>query len=181
MFGKTSFNRTQFNLTAPFLSLYVNMRANYDTSFSRLSALVDIGNSNLSSRFDTESGQLFAKVPLSGTDIESEFDVESGNLAVMVPLGGTDINSAFEFIAPSLKNDVTEEFSLENVLLAPGDTMIVDTDKLEIQVNDVNLLESWVSGGVFFLLKPGSNTIQFDTNPSSCELTITIFWADRYL
>lgn len=181
MFGKTSFNRTKFNLTSPFLSLYVNMRVNFDTEFPRPHALVDIGEANLSAEFSTECGALFVKAPLPATDMEAEFAVEAAHLGARVPLGSADINSRFDVVAPSLKNDVTEEFSLENVLLAPGDTMIIDTDKLEIQVNDENLLESWVSGGVFFLLKPGVNTIQFDTNPSDCELTITIFWADRYL
>ena len=181
MFGKTAFNRTRYNLTSPFISLYVNMRVNFDTDFPRLHALADIGEANLSAAFSTDSGMLFVKAPLAATDMEAEFAMESEHLAAKVPLGSVNAWANFEVVAPSLKNDVTEEFSLENVLLAPGDTMIIDTDKLEIQVNDENLLESWVSGGVFFLLKPGTNTIQFDTNPSDCELTITIFWADRYL
>ena len=181
MFGKTAFNRTRFNLTAPYLSLYVNMKANFDTDFPRLSALVDIGDADLSAAFQTDADLLYAMVPLPATDIpDPEFSVEA-QLKAMVPLGDIEIQVVTDVVAPSLKNDKTEEFSLENVLLAPGDTMIIDTDKLEIQVNDENLLESWVSGGVFFLLKPGLNTIQFDTSPSNCELTITIFWADRYL
>ncbi len=180
MFGKTSFNRTKFNLTAPFLSLYVNMRANFDTDFPRLMALVDIGEAGLSAEYRTDSDLLFAKVPLAATNLSAEYDVEA-ILNARVPLGSVEINVVTDVVAPSLKNDETEEFSLENVFLAPGDTMIIDTDKLEIQVNDENLLESWVAGGVFFLLKPGTNTIQFDTNPANCELTITMFWADRYL
>lgn len=180
MFGKSSFNKTKFNVTAPFLSLYVNMQANYDVSATRLSALVDIGGADLTSEFDTESGLLYAMVPLSAPEIESWFDLEAA-IAAMVPLGDTGIISAFTLVVPSLKNDVTEEFNLENVFLAPGDTLVIDTDKLEIQMNNENMLESWVSGGVFFLLKPGTNVIQFDTSPESCKLEITVMWADRYL
>lgn len=180
MFGKTSFNRTKFNLTAPFLSLYVNMRANFDTDFPRILALVDIGEANLSAEYGTDCDLLYVMVPIGSVNLPSEFNVEA-SLEAKVPLGDVEINVVTDVVAPSLKNDETEEFSLENVLLAPGDTMIIDTDKLEIQVNDENLLESWVSGGVFFQLKPGTNIIQFDTKPTNCQLTITVFWADRYL
>ena len=180
MFGKASFNRTKYNLTAPYLSLYVNMRANFDTDFPRLLALVDIGEAVLSAEYSTDSDLLYIKVPIDGVDLAAEFNVEAV-LKAMVPLGDVEINVVTDVVAPSLKNDETEEFSLENVLLAPGDTMIIDTDKLEIQVNDENLLESWVSGGVFFQLKPGTNIIQFYTKPTNCQLTITVFWADRYL
>lgn len=180
MFGKSSFNKTKYNVTAPFLSLYVNMQANYDVSVTRLSALVDIGEANLYSEYKAECGTLFAMVPMAIDPFETQFDVEAA-LAAMVPLGDSDITSAFTLVVPSLKNDVTEEFNLENVFLAPGDTLVIDTDKLEIQLNNENMLESWVSGGVFFLLKPGTNVIQFDTSPENCTLEITVMWADRYL
>lgn len=180
MFGKSSFGRTKFDLTAPYLSLFVNMRANYSTDFPRLMSLVDIGSVGLSADYRADCGLLYALIPIGSTDLGAAFNV-SARLWEMVPLGDIPINVDTEVAAPSLKNDQTEEFSLENVLLAPGDTLIIDTDKLEIQVNDVNLLESWVSGGVFFQLKPGTNVIQFDTKPKNCKLTITAFWADRYL
>lgn len=180
MFGKTLFNKTKYNVTAPFLSLYVNMQANYDVSVTRLSARVDIGDAELYSEYQTDTGNLYVMVPLSAIDVESQFDLEAA-LAAMVPLGDTDIPSSFTLVVPSLKNDVTEEFNLENVFLAPGDSLIIDTDKLEIQMNNDNMLEAWVSGGVFFLLKPGTNVIQFDTSPEECTLDITVMWADRYL
>ena len=180
MFGKSLFNKTKYNVTAPFLSLYVNMQANYDVSVTRLSALVDIGEAGLNSEFQTDSGLLYAMVPMAGPDFKSQFDMEAF-LAAKVPLGETGIVSAFTLVVPSLKNNVTEEFNLENVFLAPGDSLVIDTDKLEIQIGNENLLEAWVSGGVFFLLKPGTNVIQFDTSPESCVLDITVMWADRYL
>ena len=180
MFGKTLFNKTKYNVTAPFLSLYVNMQANYDVSVTRLSARVDIGDAEMYSEYQTDTGNLYVMVPLSAIDVESQFDLEAA-LAAMVPLGDTDVPSSFTLVVPSLKNDVTEEFNLENVFLAPGDSLIIDTDKLEIQMNNDNMLEAWVSGGVFFLLKPGTNVIQFDTSPEECTLDITVMWADRYL
>lgn len=72
----------------------------------------------------------------------------------MVPIGNVEIPVITSVTAPALKDDATEEFSLENVFLAPDDVLIIDTDVLEIQLNDENLLESWVTGGVFFSCSP---------------------------
>ena len=113
MFGKTLFNKTKYNVTAPFLSLYVNMQANYDVSVTRLSARVDIGDAELYSEYQTDTGNLYVMVPLSAIDVESQFDLEAA-LAAMVPLGDTDIPSSFTLVVPSLKNDVTEEFNLKS-------------------------------------------------------------------
>lgn len=180
MFGRAQFNKTTFNVTAPFLGLYVDIRARYDVSVPRLSARVDLGEVDFRSNFATESGLLYVRIPLAETAMRAAFAVDA-KLAVMVPLGGVEIPVITSVSAPTLKDDATEEFSLENVFLAPDDVLIIDTDVLEIQLNDENLLESWVSGGVFFQLLPGNNRIQVDTNPGECNLAITVLWADRFL
>lgn len=180
MFGRTLFNKTRYNVTAPFLGLYVNIQSWYELETAKLSALVSIGETNLSAEFDTESGSLSVKIPLPAVEFESRFDVEDV-FGLKAPIGDVSTESMFAVEVPALKNDETEEFSLENVFLAPGDVLIIDTDKLEIQLNDENMLEAWVTGGVFFQLKPGTNTIQIETNPEACSLAVTILWADRYL
>ena len=180
MFGRTLFNKTRYNVTPPFMGMYVNVRSWYTVEAEQPSALVDIGNVNMSAAFSNESGRLYVFVPLAGSDLEAQFEV-AGQLGVKAPIGDVSIYVVTSVSVPALKNDVTEEFNLENVLLAPGDTLIIDTDMLEIQMNDVNMLESWVTGGVFFQMKPGTNIIQFDTNPTACNLQVTVIWADRYL
>lgn len=180
MFGRSQFNKTTFNVTAPFLGLYVDIRARYDVSVPRLSARVDLGEVNFRSNFAMESDLLYVRVPFAETAMRSEFSVVA-KLAEMVPIGNVEIPVITSVTAPALKDDATEEFSLENVFLAPDDVLIIDTDVLEIQLNDENLLESWVTGGVFFQLLPGNNRIQIDTNPGDCNLAITVLWADRYL
>lgn len=180
MFGRTLFNKTRYNVTPPFMGMYVNVQVWYTAEVEQPSARVDIGSVNMGAAYAAESGRLYVYTPLPGAEIESEFSMESV-LGLKMPIGDVSIYVVTTVSAPALKNNVTEEFNLENILLAPGDTLIIDTDLLEIQLNDENMLESWVTGGVFFQLKPGTNIIQIDTNPAACDLYVTIIWADRYL
>ena len=180
MFGRTLFNKTRYNVTPPFMGMYVNVRSWYTVEAEQPSAMVNIGNLNMSAAYSSESERLYVFVPLAAMDLEAQFAAE-GKLAEKTPIGDVSIYVVTTVSAPAMKNDVTEEFNLENVLLAPGDTLIIDTDVLEIQLDDENMLESWVTGGVFFQLKPGTNIIQFGTNPTTCNLQVTVIWADRYL
>lgn len=71
MFGRSQFNKTTFNVTAPFLGLYVDIRARYDVSVPRLSARVDLGEVNFRSNIAMESDLLYVRVPFAETAMRS--------------------------------------------------------------------------------------------------------------
>lgn len=180
MFGKAPFNRTLFNKGSTSMVLYASVRVYYDTNEPRLATLVDLGEQYVRAQFDMANPSLSFKVPLNTVEIKSAFTV-SAELFAKVNLQPTEINVVFDFDATSLRTEGAEEFSLNDINLLPGEVLIIDTDQLDIQVNGVADVESWVSGGVFFQLKPGGDIIQVYTNPSDVTLEVSVQWSDRYL
>lgn len=180
MFGKASFNRTQFNKGSETAYLYASVRVNFETNEPRLAALVDLGEQSIRSQFDVYNPALSFRVPIGSVDCKSVFTV-TAELYALVNLQPTNINVVFDFDATSLRTEGAEEFSLNDIGLLPGEVLIIDTDQLDIQVNGVADVESWVSGGVFFQLKPGGDIIQVFTNPDGVQLEVSVQWSDRYL
>lgn len=180
MFGKAAFNRTLFNKGSTSMALFVNIRSAFKLDSPRMSATIDVGEQSIRAKYDMALPTMSFKVPIGAVDVRSAFSV-SAVLAAKVNLRPVDMTAVFTVEAASLRLDETEEFSLNDVNLFPGDTLIIDTDQLDIWVNGEMDVESWVSGGVFFQLKPGGNIIQVYTSPSGVELEITIQWSDRYL
>lgn len=180
MFGKASFNKSLFNKGSTSMALFVNVRSAYTMDNARMSVLIDAGEQSIRASYDMALPTMSFKVPLGDVDARSNFTV-SAILSAKVNLQPVNVEAVFTVDATSLRMDETEEFSLNGINLFPGDTLIVDTDQLDVQVNGEMDVESWVSGGVFFPLKPGGNIITVYTNPSGIQLEISVQWADRYL
>jgi hypothetical protein len=77
----------------------------------------------------------------------------------------------------SLDSDVLE---FEGLNLLPGQTMIIDTDELDVVINNIQDVSSVTSDSVFFQLEPGENNISFATDAAS-SLNVTVIWNNRYL
>lgn len=73
-----------------------------------------------------------------------------------------------------------DSFELEGLSVAPGGTVIIDTDTLDIFINNIADVTSWVTGGQFFMLNPGDNEIVVTSNNSTQNLEVTIVWANRW-
>lgn len=162
------------------MALFVNVRSTYTTDEARMSVLIDAGEQGIRARSDMSTPTLNFKVPLGAVDISSNFSC-AARLFAYVNIAPANMEAAFSVDAASIRIDETEELALNGINLYPGDTLIIDTDQLDVQVNGEMDVESWVSGSVFFPLKPGGNIIQVFTNPSGVQLQISVQWADRYL
>lgn len=165
-----------------------------------LRALMPLGKTTMGSVF-TVRPVLWARMPLPNTSVKSEFILRP-KLGVFVPMASTSSGAEFGIVGKlyayiplsdvilaseyggSVKNvraSESEEMVLEGLNLKPGQRLIIDTDTLEISVDDEIRVDCWVTGGTFFQLKNGNNTLTFSDNASRRKLKATILWADRYL
>lgn len=122
-------------------------------------------------------GVLVPAVPVAAG---SEFEV-AGGLWAKIPLRGTAVTSEFELQLKSVRTAESEEMVLEGLNLQPGQTLIIDTDTLEIYVDDQPRVDCWVTGGSFFQFKNGDNVLSFSDNANRRNLQVTVIWSDRYL
>lgn len=125
----------------------------------------------------TRLGVLVPTVPVT---VGSEFDV-TGGLWAKVPMHKMNATSEFDLLLKSIRTAESEEMVLEGLNLQPGQTLIIDTDTLEIYVDDQPRVDCWVTGGSFFQFKNGDNILSFSDNAVRRNLQTTVVWSDRYL
>lgn len=133
--------------------------------------------------FRAETGaqcNLSALVPIIPCTMNVEYRMD-GTLYCRVPFPDTTVQAKFAFSGKALRTNESEEMVLEGLNLAPGQRLIIDTDTLEIEVDNEVRLDCWVTGGSFFQLKNGENVLSFSDNASQRQLVVTVLWADRYL
>lgn len=167
--------------------------------------LFNVGNSasstlagSVSMKFELSTGGLQAKRNLIGSSsmmfgslVEFEAlayinQAEIGMMFIVSAEGGVLL-----YIAPlqtgmqySLNGQINlsdnDSFELEGLSVAPGGTVIIDTDTLDIFINNIADVTSWVTGGQFFMLNPGDNEIVVTSNNPTQNLEVTIVWANRW-
>ena len=186
------------NLTALIPLGAIHFAAEY-TASAVIRAKISIGETVLAQEHTMEA-VLWTKVPLGTPRLAAEFALQdyfkvlvpfaattltgeyggSGRLWAKMPMEAT-VPAEYGLIVTRLRNYDWEEFDLEGLNLAPGETLVVDTDSLTIEVDNEVRVDCWVTGGTFFPLKPGNNILNFTDNATSRNLAVTIIWADRYL
>lgn len=92
-----------------------------------------------------------------------------------------EIGITFDAIASAIRVANDQEIALEGLQFKPGDTIIIDTETLDVFYNGEPDVSSWVVGSDFFQLGKGMNTLTFYDDAASRELTVTVIWADRWL
>ena len=133
--------------------------------------------------FRAETGaqcNLSALVPIAPCAMNVEYRM-GGTLYCRIPFPDTTVQAELSFSGKALRTNESEEMVLEGLNLAPGQRLIIDTDTLEIEVDNEVRLDCWVTGGSFFQLKNGENVLSFSDNASQRQLVVTALWADRYL
>lgn len=165
-----------------------------------MGAKMPLGKTTLASAF-TVLPTFGVSVPLKGTALRSEFEMLprfgvlvpmvpavvnsafsiAGVLWAKLPLRRTIVTSGFDLLLKSIRTEESEEMVLEGLDLRPGQSLVIDTDTLEIIVDDQPRVDCWVTGSSFFQFKNGENVLSFSDNASRRNLQVTVIWADRYL
>lgn len=177
----------------------VHMDAEYDITII-LGAKIPLGRTTLAAVFSLRP-VIGIHVPMPGANLRSDFnlvpklgvrvpivpvlaDAEfavTGYLSIMQLLRSVTLHSGFDLQLKSIRTEESEEMVLEGLNLRPGQSLVIDTDTLEIIVDDQPRVDCWVTGGGFFQFKNGENVLSFSDNASRRNLQVTVIWADRYL
>jgi hypothetical protein len=74
----------------------------------------------------------------------------------------------------------TDELEFNNLNLASGQVLTIDSDELNVLVGNVLDVSSVTSESIFFNLQPGGNELTFTYN-GNASLTVTFLWQNRWL
>lgn len=178
LFNRNSFNRDTFNRSSGAAAglLAGAARVVFDANGQIHSMAPLQGVTGIA--FDA-NGNLVSTRPYGDTVAGIDFDGVA-NLAADAYCSGS-AGIVFDAIASAIRVNNDTELALEGLTFAPGDTIIIDTETLDIFINGEPDVASWVVGSNFFQFEKGTNALTFYDNATSRELTVTVLWADRWL
>jgi hypothetical protein len=83
--------------------------------------------------------------------------------------------------SPKIINAVTGQFLQLNIALGAGDVLVVDTQNKVVRLNGVNRNNTVAPGSRWFLLPPGTSTLQFaSTDGTAVAGTLTAYLLNTY-
>lgn len=139
---------------------------------------VNIGGSG---SVTVDMSRIYMTISLSGAG-----DLLTSNQVRMQLLLGTPdkpltLSGAGDVIARRLGDLGTEFFSLEGIDLQPGSELIIDTDELDVYIDDILNVVGVTTDSVFIQLLPGKNDLVFETNDPTPNLDVNVVWQNRWL
>lgn len=178
LFNRNSFNRDTFNRSSGTSSglLAGSARFVFDATAEMHSMVPMHGEAGIVFGVD---GNLVSTRPYGETITGIDFEGVA-NLAADAYCSG-EIGITFDATASAVRINNDTELTLEGLTFAPGDTIIIDTETLDVFINGQPDVSSWVVGSDFFQLEKGTNALTFYDNVNERELTVTVLWADRWL
>lgn len=164
LFNKNSFDRYEAPVSSDFIiSSYGNAIADFLITYN-LTISLDGNDGGISE----ESTYFELITPLI-------ISITSTSRAEVSRLGNTDISFIY----------------LEDITLAPGEEITIDTDLLTVLINGVHDVSAITIDSTFFELGPGSNNLifypEYDnypdpySDPLGSELDISLIWQNRWL
>lgn len=69
----------------------------------------------------------------------------------------------------------------EDLVLQPGDELLINTCDLTVTLNGQNAMEYFAADSEFITLLNGENTIEYNDESESREISFDIIWKDRWL
>lgn len=69
----------------------------------------------------------------------------------------------------------------EDLVLRPGDELVINTCDLTVTLNGENAMEFFAADSEFITLLNGENTIEYNDESESREISFDIIWKDRWL
>jgi hypothetical protein len=104
-----------------------------------------------------------------------------GNAAIRVPVTPLEIDITGDIKCAPIFEPGAAKLELENLNLAPGGELIIDTDVLEVLLNGEPDVDMVTGDSEFFELKPGNNRIVFMDGETGRQLDVSIVWSNRWL
>ena len=179
LFNRNSFNRDTFNRSSGTSSglLAGSARLVFDATAEIHSTAPMQGAAGIIFGVD---GNLVSTRPYGQTVAGIEFDGVA-TITADAYYKDAEIGITFDATASAIRISNDTELALEGLNFKPGDTIIIDTETLDVFINGEPDVASWVVGSDFFQLEKGTNALTFYDNANNRELTVTVLWADRWL
>ena len=167
MFNNGDFNSIPFNVALDnFVQITMNASGGMELSPKFIFQLQVTLNAESGLDWGVEAFELIAESGMSVKGVVRRF----GKLSI-------------EGIAEILSN--ARLLGIEQIIItatfAPGDTIIVDTEKFTVKKNGENILSLVNQNSVFFNFQEGENTIQYSDNRTSRNIQAKVIHKDRWL
>ena len=181
MFNKSKYSQTMFGrVDTNDVSLTATLSSVFEMEVAFIKLQVKLDAETVSAEMGMSVARLGMMLPIDEVSITSEYGID-GKMYARIPLPETSVLAEYGLSVGTIRTAESEEMVLEGLNLAPGQTLIIDTDTLEIEVDNVVRVDCWVTGGTFFQFKAGENSLSFTDNAENRQLLVTVLWADRYL
>ncbi len=177
MFNRQPYNRGKFNVPSVVIS------SNSGIALMKLRAVLVSAQQTISA-----SGQ--ASMKLSGLSDGTIVRYAAGSC--LLTLGSyADRTKVFiveaEDAALVMLTQATPQLSgeqvmrFEDLVLRPGDELVINTCDLTVTLNGENAMEFFAADSEFITLLNGENTIEYNDESESREISFDIIWKDRWL
>jgi len=177
MFNRQPYNRGKFNVPSTTIS------GNNGIALLKLRAVLVSAQQTISA-----SGQ--ASMKLSG--LSDGTIVRYAASSCLFTLGSyADGTKVFiveaEDAALVMLTQATQQLSgeqvmrFEDLVLRPGDELVINTCDLTVTLNGENAMEFFAADSEFITLLNGENTIEYNDESESREISFDIIWKDRWL
>jgi hypothetical protein len=71
--------------------------------------------------------------------------------------------------------------NLSGLILYPGETLTIDTDKITVEKNGVSVIEFWQTGSKPFYFVNGENILSYYDNDTKRKAEMLVIWRERWL
>lgn len=178
MFNRQPFNRAKFNVSST-QSTGASGLAQMNLGSNKVNATRVISASGLS----TLSLKGSSDATINKYSDISKADLTMGHIAT-----GTKV-----FIVPGNQADMImgtygsqtlsgeQVIKMENMVLKPGDEMIINTCDMTVTINGQNAMKYLSGDSDFISLLNGLNTLIYTDNSSSRKASFNVIWKDRWL
>lgn len=157
-----------------------------DPSIDGIGELIESGlffyqhtHSNLKGRGDFRYDMLL-KMPIAINTMAGSGGMSVNNKLFLRMETRSSISGFGELILRRIGALNTEVLEFANLNLKPGQNMIIDTDELNVFIDNILNVDSVTEDSIFFQLKPGENEISFVSN-GNIRLNVTVIWQNRWL
>ena len=75
----------------------------------------------------------------------------------------------------------SDDLTLEGLQFAPGDELVIDTDRVTVEQNGVSVIRCWRAGSVPLRLAPGDNVLIWQDGETARTVSCTVVWKDRWI
>ncbi len=119
-------------------------------------------------------------VPITGNTIEATSDMEA-QYYKRVEAIGTSADAVSGMTVQTAAVFGVDVLSLPELVLKPGQELIIDTDNMTATVDGENAIHLLSDESVFFFLAQGEDIITYIDNSNERQVNLKVMWKDRWL